>query len=168
MKPSTAAILDSLEANITRASLAAAASGEMPHPRDDEEDVPLPEWVMPVADAITPCQGYDVCLDLMCGACYDGYLGTHTSCGKMTYYDCQVNLPAECRPLRCTETNVNEVRGRNRGRCRFPGLKRDLISFFQLFFPDQDGEKMKVEEGEENALMVRNFPPLNESNKNCL
>ena len=67
------------------------------------------QWVLSVPDSVTPCQGYDMCLDLRCGACYDPYLGAHTSCGKLTYYDCNVNLPRECQPMRCTETNIEEV-----------------------------------------------------------
>ena len=67
------------------------------------------QWVLSVPDSVTPCQGYDMCLDLRCGSCYDPYLGAHTSCGKLTYYDCNVNLPRECQPMRCTETNIHEV-----------------------------------------------------------
>ncbi len=74
--------------------------------QQNEQD---PEWVMPVPDAITPCKGYDTCIHMQCGKCYDPYLGTHTTCGKMTYYDCDVSLPKECRPLKCTDSDVNEV-----------------------------------------------------------
>lgn len=74
-----------------------------------EEDSQDPEWVMPVPDAVTPCKGYDTCIDMQCGKCYDPYLGTHTTCGKMTYFDCNVSLPNECRPLKCTDSDVNEV-----------------------------------------------------------
>lgn len=65
---------------------------------------------MEVPEAVTPCQGFDLCLDLNCGSCYDSYLGVHTSCGKMSYFDCTANLPNECQPLKCTETNINEVK----------------------------------------------------------
>ena len=68
-----------------------------------------PEWVMPVPDAVTPCKGYDTCLHLECGKCYDPYLGAHTTCGKLSYYDCRVGLPEMCRPVSCTDSNVNEV-----------------------------------------------------------
>lgn len=69
-----------------------------------------PSWAMTVPDAVTPCQSFDLCIDLKCGTCYDPYLGAHVSCGKMTYYDCQMNLPVECRPLKCTDTNIRELK----------------------------------------------------------
>jgi hypothetical protein len=82
----------------------------LPPSADLENELETPNWVMDVPDAVTPCQGYDVCLDLRCGSCYDSYLGAHTSCGKMTYFDCTSSLPSECQPMRCTETNINEVK----------------------------------------------------------
>ena len=65
---------------------------------------------MPVPDAVTPCKGYDTCVDMECGKCYDPYLGTHTTCGKMSYFDCRISLPEMCRPLLCTDSDVGEVR----------------------------------------------------------
>ena len=70
----------------------------------------LPEWALSVPDGVTACQGYDLCLDLRCGTCYDAYLGAHATCGKLTYYDCNLHLPRECQPMRCTETNIHEVK----------------------------------------------------------
>ena len=68
-----------------------------------------PEWVMPVPDAVTPCKGYDTCIHMDCAKCYDPYLGSHTTCGKMTYYDCNRSLPSMCRPVKCTDSDVREV-----------------------------------------------------------
>lgn len=125
-----------------------ASGNHLPHPRDSDEDGPDPSWVMPVPDAITPCQGFDICLDLRCGSTYDPYLGAHVSGGKMTYYDCEVSLPDECRPLRCTDTNVKE-----------------------LFYPELIGKadipKM-ASDPNDSPLMVRNFPPLNDGQRNCV
>ena len=72
-----------------------------------------PEWVMPVPDAVTPCKGYDTCIHMDCAKCYDPYLGSHTTCGKMTYYDCNRSLPPMCRPLKCTDSDVREVSDKN-------------------------------------------------------
>jgi len=101
-----------------------------------------PEWLLSVPDAVTPCQGFDLCLDLRCGTCYDPYLGAHTSCGKLTYYDCNVHLPQECQPMRCTETNINDI---------FSGNSRQ---------PKSDEPV--------SPLMVRNFPPLQQDRQMCL
>lgn len=74
-------------------------------------------------------QGYDVCLDLRCGSCFDPYLGAHTSCGRMTYYDCQLGLPRACRPIQCTDTDVKAIFGDKEGQGRalkgFPGSERE-------------------------------------------
>ena len=72
-------------------------------------DNDLPEWAMPVQDAVTPCKGYDTCIDWRCNKCYDPYLGTHTTCGKLTYYNCTMSLPSECQPIRCTDMSVDTV-----------------------------------------------------------
>ena len=69
-----------------------------------------PEWVMPVQDAVTQCKGYDTCIDWKCNKCYDPYLGTHTTCGKLTYYNCTLSLPSECHPIKCSDMNVDTVR----------------------------------------------------------
>ena len=82
---------------------------------------PDPDWVMPVPDAVTPCKGYDTCIHMQCGKCYDPYLGAHTTCGKMTYFDCSISLPMECQPLKCTESDVNEV------------CFRDILGWDRLF-----------------------------------
>ena len=86
-------------------------------------DNDLPEWAMPVQDAVTPCKGYDTCIDWRCNKCYDPYLGTHTTCGKLTYYNCTMSLPSECQPIRCTDMSVDTV-----STDVFP------ISFFHFFF----------------------------------
>ncbi len=90
------------------------------HPLDADEDnaalqfsdrmFQLQQHVINAPAAVTPCQSFDMCLDLRCGRCYDAYLGAHTTCGAMTYYDCAVNLPKECRPMKCTDTDLEEVR----------------------------------------------------------
>jgi len=106
------------------------------------EEEKEPKWLLSVPDAVTPCQGFDICLDLRCGTCYDPYLGAHTTCGKLTYYDCNIHLPAECQPMRCTETNINEI------------------------FSDR-GRQPKSEQLS-SPLMVRNFPPLEKDTQLCL
>merc|ERR1719412_2963719 len=99
-----------------------------------------PEWVMPVPDAVTPCKGYDTCLHLECGKCYDPYLGAHTTCGKLSYYDCRVGLPQECRPVSCTDSNVNEI---------FPMSEQNAEP------RSADNEAKFI-----SQLMVRDFAPL--------
>ena len=65
---------------------------------------------MPVQDAVTQCKGYDTCIDWKCNKCYDPYLGTHTTCGKLTYYNCTLSLPSECHPIKCSDMNVDTGR----------------------------------------------------------
>jgi len=106
-----------------------------------------PEWVMPVPDAVTPCKGYDTCLHLECGKCYDPYLGAHTTCGKLSYYDCRVGLPQECRPVSCTDSNVNEI---------FPMSEQNAEP------RSADNEPKFI-----SQLMVRDFAPLQDGRRNC-
>jgi len=109
-----------------------------------------PEWVMPVPDAVTPCKGYDTCIHMDCAKCYDPYLGSHTTCGKMTYYDCNRSLPSMCRPVKCTDSDVREI---------FPMIEESVAT------PRSDDGSLDVPQ-----LMVRNFEPLGltEGRKKCV
>lgn len=139
-------------------------------------DPNTPNWVLSVPDSVTPCQGYDMCLDLRCGSCYDPYLGAHTSCGKLTYYDCNVNLPRECQPMRCTETNIHEIFPNENSAGNASPIQlnertpqndfgQNLRVKRQIGNQDQSG----IDEEETlSPLMVRNFPPLVEEKQNCM
>ena len=76
---------------------------------DENNNLDDPDWVMPVSDAVTQCKGYDTCVHMTCGSCYDPYLGAHTTCGKMSYFDCDVSLPEVCRPMKCTDSIISDV-----------------------------------------------------------
>ena len=51
-----------------------------------------------------------MCLDMACAQCWDPYLGSHTSCGEVSYFNCaDADLPEECKPFRCTDTDIDGV-----------------------------------------------------------
>ncbi|XP_040569159.1 uncharacterized protein [Lepeophtheirus salmonis] len=107
-------------------------------PKSDLDEPKMPSWALIVPEPVTSCQGDDICVDLRCGRCYDPYLGTHTHCGKMTYFDCATSLHEECQPIRCTDVDIDDI------------------------FTDQ------VSEGKEaDTLMVRSFSPMKDTPSKC-